>query len=269
MNVLTWDTKILNLVLRQIIRARKDGENGERETLLRVTGKEISREEDDAMQKVLRVREALAADSRLIEVQDFGTGGNQEQSVEDRRVSAIYRSSAVPHRWGFLLFRLARVMRPNLIIELGTNLGVSAAYLQAALDLNGNGGRLITLEGSPALARIAATTVASACSARPEIVVGRFSEMLPSILNDRQEVDLAFIDGHHAYEPTLRYFEILRERLSAHAAIVFDDVYFWSRPVRRAWIEIVRGSRGWAIDFAKIGILFPYASEPDQTKGDE
>ena len=59
-----------------------------------------------------------------------------------------------------LLFNLVRGTRPATALELGSCLGLSAAYQAMAMQLN-KCGRFVTLEGSPGFARIAAQTIAT------------------------------------------------------------------------------------------------------------
>jgi hypothetical protein len=46
------------------------------------------------------------------------------------------------------LYCLARALAPAAVLELGTCLGVSAAYLSAALEANGSG-QLVTIDIEP------------------------------------------------------------------------------------------------------------------------
>jgi len=93
--------------------------------------------------------------------------------------------------------------------------------------------------------------------ANREVVRGHFQDVLPAVLQRSGELDLAFIDGHHEYQPTLDYFHQIQPFLSERGVMVFDDVYPWSRPVRRAWNRINKTApQGKAIDLAKFGILF-------------
>src|SRR5215204_1409803 len=57
-------------------------------------------------------------------------------------------------RSGQLLFRLVREFAPTSCLELGTCIGVSAAFQAAALELNG-AGHLLTLERKPMLVEAA------------------------------------------------------------------------------------------------------------------
>lgn len=215
----------------------------------------LTPEEREKISTILRVRSQFDRSEKTIVVQDYGVGSPSAHGA-GRSIASIHKTSSIPHWWGVFLFKLVRTLRPLRILELGTNLGISASYLRTALDLNGNESLLVTIEGDPSLADIARHTLESVSTGRAEVVTGRFQDRLQEALERCGPVDMAFIDGHHEYEATLRYFEAIRPSLSPDACIVFDDVYLWSRPVRNAWKNIVaRNPRAIAVDYAKLGIL--------------
>jgi predicted O-methyltransferase YrrM len=131
-----------------------------------------------------------------------------------------------------LLFRLVRELRPAHALELGTNLGISAAYQAAALALNG-GGELHTIEGAPRLAALARAHLASLGLAA-EVHEGRFSDVLPGLLARTAPLDYVFIDGHHDGPATVGYFAQIHPALGPGALVVFDDIA-WSAGMAEAW----------------------------------
>lgn len=210
--------------------------------------------EKEVLLPVVRVREELSRNDDEFEVEDFGAGSRHHKGA--RTISAIYRTSAIPHWWGVFLFRLVRGLRPQRVLELGTNMGVSAAYIQTALDLNGSGGKLVTIEGDTGLAELAGRNLAKVSSSAVDIVAGRFQDVLVPTLQRFQPVDMIFIDGHHAYDAVLNYYKTISEYTAPENCIIFDDVYPWTLPVRRAWDKIVRSNTtGSVFDTAKFGIL--------------
>lgn len=251
----TWQVDALRLYLRSVMARQLGGLEEEKKAAFgRVIEKRSDAAESETLERILRIRERLAKSHQAIALEDYGAGAGK--SPRQRTVGSIHRTSAVPHWWGVFLFRLVRELRPGRVVELGANLGVSAAYIQSALSLNGNEGRLITVEGDPTLAAIAQETLAAAGNSKGEVVLGRFQDVLQTVLERMKPVDLVFIDGHHEYGPTLDYFERIRPFLAEGSCVVFDDVYLWSRPVRRAWKEIVKKHpESHPIDLAKFGIL--------------
>ncbi|MEM6733888.1 MAG: class I SAM-dependent methyltransferase, partial [Myxococcota bacterium] len=139
-----------------------------------------------------------------------------------------------------VLYAIARVFAPRNVIELGTNVGISGAYLAAGIRAAGSNGTLHTLEASGRRLELAKAIHRELGFASSVVHhQGLFDDILPEVLATMDSVDVAFIDGHHLYEPTLRYFEAIRERSTSGTLFVFDDIA-WSEGMRRAWSEIER-----------------------------
>jgi predicted O-methyltransferase YrrM len=129
-----------------------------------------------------------------------------------------------------LLHSLAAEYRPENVLELGTNVGISSAYLAAA------GCRVTTLEASPYRLRLA-KGLHGRLGLQLEYVQGLFTDTLAKTLAALPPVQMAFVDGHHQYEPTLRYFEAIAEKAAPNCVFIFDDIR-WSDGMRRAWKEL-------------------------------
>lgn len=186
----------------------------------------------DAYTVIEQCRKRLREDNRLLEIQDYGAG-SAAGAAKQRRVSAIVRTAAKSAKLGRLLFRVAAHYKPAVMVELGTSLGISGAYLAKGHP----SGRLITAEGAPAIAAVAADNFSWLQISNVEIVTGNFDETLPVVLDKLRAVDLAFVDGNHRKEPTLRYFNQLLQKVSGQAVLIFDDIH-WSRDMEQAWKEI-------------------------------
>jgi len=68
-------------------------------------------------------------------------------------------------------------------------------------------------------------------------VVGNFDEKLEDVLKQAEPIDLAFVDGNHRLEPTLRYFHLLMSRRAPSSILIFDDIH-WSAEMEEAWARI-------------------------------
>lgn len=193
--------------------------------------------------RVEALRAALDGRADSVAFVDYGAGGRLQPTdgtaptAVTRSVAAINRGSAPPHE-GRLLFHLVRALRPSVALELGTCLGLSAAYQAAALAENG-AGRLVTLEGGAALADHARRHLdALELTAEVEVVTGPFAETLPDVLLRLAPVDYVFLDGHHDPVATARYVDVLLPHLARPALLVLDDIA-WSVGMRRAWRALV------------------------------
>ena len=155
-----------------------------------------------------------------------------------------------------MLYRISAWFKPDMIIELGTGLGVSALYLGKGSP----GIPVHTIEGNQDRALYASAVFRECGLEHVEVHVGDMDRELDGIIRDsigssREKRILAFVDGNHRYEPTTRYVRKLVEAAGEEAVVVLDDIY-WSRGMCRAWKEII----AWpevrtSIDLFHMGIL--------------
>src|SRR5512138_2614371 len=115
------------------------------------------------------LRRQLLANETIIEVEDFGAG-SRSGATKKRAVQSIAASGLKPRKFAQLLHRVARYYHSQNIVELGTSLGVTTSYLAASPHT----GRLCTLEGSRAIADLAAANFASLGYGNIEQVIGNF-----------------------------------------------------------------------------------------------
>jgi predicted O-methyltransferase YrrM len=168
-------------------------------------------------------------------------------------VGDVARRASQPRRGGRLLYAVVRAFAPTHGVELGTCVGVSAAYQAAALTANGSG-RLVTLEGYPDLAVQAEKLWSDLGLHNVQVVVGRFAQTLEPVIATGP-LDYAYIDGNHHEDPTVHYFTRLRDQCRSTTLLVFDDIR-WSEGMRRAWHRISTDAAvtGHA-DLGRIGLV--------------
>lgn len=212
------------------------------------------------LNKIEVMRGRLATSREPIYVTDFGAGAENDLSPEQAEqgvqklltISEVNRSSR-PRTWGILLFQLVKLFRPRVAIELGTCLGVSAAYQAASMQLLEHG-RLITLEGAPELADYSRRNLLTLGLGRVDVISGRFQDKLDWVLQTHRPVGMAFIDGHHDEKATLNYFQRFLPHLTDEAVLVFDDIR-WSDGMQRAWQAISAHERvEIAVDMVHLGL---------------
>jgi predicted O-methyltransferase YrrM len=182
--------------------------------------------------QVEELRSRLIQDSRKVVVEDLGAG-SAFLKTQERSIRSIARNAAKSKKFGQLLFRIARYYKPAIILELGTSLGITSSYLSVAVPQS----KLVTVEGSGEIARVARENFQKLELRNISLVEGNFDEQLPVILSDLKAVDLAFIDGNHRKEPTERYFQQLLPKLHNNSLLIFDDIH-WSEGMEAAWKSI-------------------------------
>jgi predicted O-methyltransferase YrrM len=213
------------------------------------------------MHRIERLRRELAASSSVIERVDFGAGEREPLAVEPyhdgvtvtHTIGEFCRRSCIDPGWSRLLFHLVRETAPTHALEMGTALGISAAYQGAALQRNGRG-RLVTIEGSPALAEIARRNLLRLGIDTVDVVTGTFAQALPAALERLRPLDYAFVDGHHDGRATLDYVGRLLEFMPGPGLLVIDDIAI-TPGMRDAWSAITRHPRvTLAIDLHRLGV---------------
>jgi predicted O-methyltransferase YrrM len=223
--------------------------------LLSVQQQQASVEERGWIERIERLRGELLESPREISIR-FYCGlppGDETGRIVTRTIGESCRRTSIPRVWGSLLFRLVREFRPAECIELGTSLGLSAAYVAAALEVNRQG-RLVTLEGAETLASLARENLERLGLTRVEVRVGRHRDTLPPILRERCTLDFAYIDADHGEEATVQYFEDLQPLVCKGGLIVLDDLH-WSPGMERAWSTIAANERlESALDLGRLGI---------------
>lgn len=162
-------------------------------------------------------------------------------------------AASKPAFWATVLFKIIRKLGPRSCVELGSCVGISGSYQASALKMNGNG-TIVTLEGSPEVAKLAEETFEGLGIRNASVVTGPFHRTLNGVLQTSKPVDFFFNDGHHDHDAVIRYFNESMPYLADNAIIVFDDIC-WSEGMRKAWREIEEDKRVWAsIDLQSIGI---------------
>ncbi len=197
-------------------------------------------------------RRSLLGSRARLSVTDLGAGSHTGAG-RVRRVAAIARTAAKPPRLAQLLFRLVNHFQPAIVLELGTSLGLTTAYLAAANSRH----RVVTFEGCPNVAAAARETFAALHVGNVEIVEGNLDATLgPTLGALPGPVDFVFFDGNHRREPTLRYFEQCLAHRTDASVFVFDDIH-WSAGMEEAW-EAVKAHPEVTVtvDLFHVGLVF-------------
>ena len=211
-----------------------------------------------AYESVEGVRKQMITDDTVLTIRDFGAGSAVSKNNQ-RKVNSIARASLKPARYGQLLFRIVNYYKGKTIVELGTSLGITTAYLASANAL----GKVLTFEGADEVANLAIKNFEYLGLNNIEVIEGNFDHTLNGTLHKLSSVDLAFVDGNHRKQPTLNYFYQLLEKANETSIFIFDDIH-WSRTMEEAWVEIRdHSSVTVTIDLFFIGLVF---FRPEQKK---
>lgn len=218
-------------------------------------------------------RQAMLLDDRPLEYVDYGSGKRRvgDESKDKRIVKDIAKGSLSKPKYAQMLARLVNWLGSPLyssplrggigdevsagrkgltIVELGTSLGMTTAYM-AAMDSRN---RVITYEGCPAVAEIAKANWNALGIKNIDCRVGEID--VAALAKDLECVDVAYVDANHTYASTCAYFNMLVEKVHEKSVIIVDDIHY-SQEMDRAWREICADDRVTStMDLYQMGLVF-------------
>lgn len=207
----------------------------------------------DGGDRIEQIRHECKKSKEIINKTDYGNGGTNNHGITyPVTLQHIVRTSLTSPRHARRLYRLAWFMKAERILEIGTSLGLTTAYLAQANP----GARIISLEGCPELSRKAREHFKRLGLENIEVMEGRFEDTLPEALERLGTVDLVFIDGNHRKEAVLDYYEKCFAHSCNDTVMVFDDIRA-SAGMEQAW-ELLRQEQEVRIslDFFFTGWIF-------------
>ena len=201
--------------------------------------------------KLDKLREVLLANSTNLSIEDLGAGSRINNATE-RSIQSIARHASTPPAFSRLMARTIAHFNYHYILELGTSLGLNTLHLHT---LNPEA-FIQTLEGSTAIAAHAQQHFDQLDASSIQLTLGNIDDTLPKVLAAMPRVDFAYMDANHRYEPTLRYFELLKPKLHKGSLVVVDDIH-WSREMNQAWHVLKENTAvSLSLDFFEAGFLF-------------
>lgn len=198
---------------------------------------------------IVSLRKKLSSDARMVHVTDLGAGSRVHTGPK-RKVRSIAQHSTKNDKTGRLLYRLAQHLPAAKILELGTSLGLTTAYLAETRV------PVISIEGCPEIVNIAQENFDQLALSNIELITGNFDNHLKSVLDEHPDVNFVFVDGNHSHQATTQYYQTLKKNLSAPSLIVFDDIY-WSAEMKKAWKEIKADPENQiTVDLFHLGLVY-------------
>lgn len=170
--------------------------------------------------------ERLKSSNEVVEGVDHGNAAGEVTY----RIGTMAKRAAARDFESELLARLACYHELESLLELGTNLGKTAAFVAgAAPDCTVSG-----VEGNAGLAAFANTCFSDLELSNARCMHQTFERFFDT---NQQRFDAVFIDGDHHYDPTLKNYEQAKNVLKGEGPIVLHDIY-WSTGMTKAWEKI-------------------------------
>src|SRR5688572_16190881 len=131
-----------------------------------------------AYQQVEDLRKQLKKDQKVLTIEDFGAGSTIDKTNQ-RTIASIAKNAAKPAKFGQLLYRMVRHYQPQIILELGTSLGITTSYLSLAKADT----KLVTMEGAAAIAETARQNFKTLKLQNVFLKEGNFDQTLSSVIS--------------------------------------------------------------------------------------
>jgi predicted O-methyltransferase YrrM len=128
---------------------------------------------------------------------------------------------------GRFLHALVRLVRPELVVEVGTHHGVSTLWLARGIEDNGTG-RLISLDlfTDPPIEKVQETIEHAGLAGRVQLVRGPSTTTgAEACRGAGRPIDLLFIDGEHRVQGCAADFETLGAMVRTGGFVVLHDIY--------------------------------------------
>ena len=155
------------------------------------------------------------------------------------------------------LYALVFGMRPERLLEIGTNMGGSAMVIAAAMTDAGIG-RMICLDPAPIVSPEHWVRIAP----RGELLIGGSPDALPEAARMAGgNFDFALIDGDHSHDGVVRDIEGVLPVMTNTAFILFHDVH--CQPVQSAIDETLARHAS----LSDCGLVSRYAKPDGQHPG--
>jgi len=202
--------------------------------------------------KLEALRQTLLKDKTKIFYTDLGAGSYTDTGAQiARRICDLAKSSSSNKHKCRLIRNIVTFFRPKSILEIGTNLGLSTAYLHSAAK----SADLVSVEGADPILAKAKENLAQLHFHSPTLIHSDFDTFFlgahPSITGS----ELVYLDGNHNYSSTMKYFNTVWQPKSITSVLIVDDIN-WSEGMAKAWEEMKSSPDCSSVDLYKIGIIF-------------
>lgn len=188
--------------------------------------------------------------TRFIEFEDLGAGSNYYKPKK-LTLGKIIRRSSIDKKYGKLIYNLIKYFKPANILEIGSSVGISSAYIAQAAPQS----VFKSIEGVKEKIQIA-KEISLELNQNTEFIHGNFDNILNTVLENFIKLDLVFFDGNHTKKSTLDYFNSCLNKSHNESIFIFDDIH-WSKDMEEAW-EIIKNDNRVkvSIDIFRMGLIF-------------
>jgi predicted O-methyltransferase YrrM len=215
----------------------------------------IRKSRNQKIPEIEKIRLQLSQSTDTVDFQSFGAP-SKVLNHKPQLVSKIAASSLSSSEDAFLIASLAKHLKAKNVLELGTSLGITTAYLKS---INPDS-EITSMEGNEMILNIAKKNNLEPIN----FVSGNIDENLPPTLKNIKQLDFVIIDANHTRLATQNYFEQVLPKCHENSCIAIDDIY-WSKGMNNAWKTIIGNPKvTFSIDLFGMGLIFFIADHKKQ-----
>jgi predicted O-methyltransferase YrrM len=193
-------------------------------------------------------RSRLRQDTTLIQNTGYGAGSRVKIADENEVRTILQASSSQPWK-GRLLFRICKWWQPDTIIEFGTSLGISSAYLASARQ----SATMYTVDGNAAGLSIAQSLWHAIQLTNIHSIHARFQDAWQQIPDLNKKRVLIFLDGDHQSEHVGQMLAEIAQHCTKPYLVIIDDIR-WSADMENGWHRWSTSYGGAWLDLFQAGI---------------
>ena len=209
-----------------------------------------NKKKDEEIISVFDVYNSYRRNNTVLKFKEIGAGTIYNKS-KNISVGEIIKRSSVNKKYGKLIYNLIKYFNPTNILEIGSSVGISAAFLAQAAPK----AYFTSIEGIEEKIKTA-KQIATELKHSTEFIQGNFDSILDSVLEKYEKLDFVFFDGNHKKKNTLEYFDLCLKKVHNETVFVFDDIH-WSEEMEEAWNEIKNHSKvRVSLDLFRMGLIF-------------
>jgi predicted O-methyltransferase YrrM len=210
------------------------------------------RNDPSSYQQIESRRKQLIGSKETVARIDYGAGSMHVRSGQKQKIASIARHALSSSFQCRFMARLATFTDAKTILEFGSSLGISGAYLAA-----GNAGaKVVTVEGDPELTIRAEKIFQNLNLKNIQIIQSTFEDYILNESGRLNSIDLLFLDGNHQSQALLTYYHGLKNRYTSNTIIIVDDIY-WSKDMQVAWSALIALPEvKQSVDCYYFGLLF-------------
>lgn len=132
-----------------------------------------------------------------------------------------------------LVFRLVAYHQPKQLIELGTDLGITTAYLaKACADTS-----VLKLVDTQEMAISTQQNLATIGVKNVTLEFGKLEEIFKITIAKTKTLDLVYVGGKNTKDFALTIFNLCLTKANEDTVLIFDQIY-WSEEMQSAWQTI-------------------------------